>query len=51
MHRDIKPGNILFNSEGDIKISDLGICGKMENSFGLKSTWIGTTVYMSVRSF
>lgn len=32
IHRDIKPGNILINSKGDVKISDLGICGKIENT-------------------
>lgn len=47
IHRDIKPGNILINSQGDVKISDLGICGKIENTKDQINTWVGTLSYMS----
>ncbi len=61
LHRDIKPQNILINSRGEIKISDLGIssCKKLfqrtgdgdnvnENDIsGLNHTVIGTSWYMS----
>jgi len=37
IHHDIRPGNILFNENGTIKISD----------FGIANTGAGTRAYMS----
>jgi len=31
-----------------VKISDLGICGKLNSTFDMKSSWVGTTIYMSI---
>lgn len=51
MHRDIKPGNILFNSQGAVKLGDFGISKTMQDTmpgqYKEASTYIGTSLYMS----
>lgn len=47
LHRDIKPGNLLINHFGDVKISDFGIVREMENSMAKATTFVGTLTYMS----
>ena len=44
MHRDIKPGNILFHSEWTLKICDLGL-GQRDSSIE-HITKVGTPAYM-----
>lgn len=46
---DIKPSNILCNSQGDIKLCDFGVSGELINS--IAHTFVGTSIYMSVRPF
>ncbi|TMW62666.1 hypothetical protein Poli38472_005284 [Pythium oligandrum] len=47
LHRDIKPGNLLINHFGEVKISDFGIVREMENSMAKATTFVGTLTYMS----
>jgi serine/threonine protein kinase len=49
IHRDIKPSNLLVNSDGMVKISDFGVSGQLEKTLEYKNTWVGTSIYMSVR--
>jgi serine/threonine protein kinase len=48
LHRDIKPGNVLMNSHGQVKLSDFGICKVLDNSMAMSDTSVGTFRYMSV---
>ncbi|KAK1313868.1 Mitogen-activated protein kinase kinase 2 [Acorus calamus] len=47
IHRDLKPSNILINHRGEVKITDFGVSAIVENSYGLRDTFIGTYNYMS----
>jgi serine/threonine-protein kinase len=48
IHRDIKPGNILFDAQGEASLSDFGIAKITEATTSLTGTaMIGTPEYMS----
>jgi Protein kinase domain len=48
VHRDIKPGNIMLNREGVVKVMDFGLA-KAQGSHGVTRTGVrlGTAYYMS----
>lgn len=47
MHRNIKPSNILLNSRGEAKITDLGQSAKLAHTLDNRQTLIASQLYMS----
>lgn len=47
IHRDLKPGNILLNTLGAVKLTDFGISKSIDNTANICATFVGTAIYMS----
>jgi serine/threonine protein kinase len=47
LHRDVKPGNILFTSSGMAKVADFGIAKTTETNHTVAGQIVGTVAYLS----
>jgi len=47
LHRDLKPGNVFFDAEENVKLGDFGLSRMMNDESVFAFTHVGTPYYMS----
>jgi serine/threonine protein kinase len=47
IHRNIKPSNVLLNSDGLLQIADFGLCASSVTTYGVNRDCVGQTMYFS----
>lgn len=51
VHRDVRGNNILLTADGDVKLCDFGLTKSTGNTFGKRSTCIGSPQWMAPEMF
>ncbi len=51
VHRDVKPGNIMISTQGEVKLMDFGIVREMGSDLTQTGAFLGTPNYMSPEQF
>ncbi|NXR69975.1 PAK3 kinase, partial [Rhadina sibilatrix] len=48
IHKDVKNGNVLFGTDGSVKLADFGLCTQLSPECSKRSFSIGTPSWMAL---